>query len=148
MTPIGSQHAGIVNVLNRLFTQELSAKAVVSVQNPIRLDQYSEPEPDLAVLAWRDDHYQSRQPEPRDVKLIVEVSDTSVERDRRDKVSLYASFGIPCVWLVDVESKAVESFYSPDGDSYRDVATKRQAEMIPGPSIDDFELSPSDIFLE
>jgi Uma2 family endonuclease len=102
MSPIGSRHAGLVNRLNRLFSQRAGDQVVVSVQNPVRLGGYSEPQPDLALLRPRADFYTSSHPGPEDVLLAVEVAETSAAVDREVKVPLYARFGVPEVWLVDL----------------------------------------------
>ena len=88
MAPIGSDHASFVNQLNALLAQAVSGKAILSVQNPIRLNNRSEPEPDFAILKFRDDYYRKQHPTPADTLLIVEVSNTS-ERYHR---SLHAFF--------------------------------------------------------
>jgi Uma2 family endonuclease len=96
MSPIGRRHAGIVNRLNDLFTFRLRGRAIVAVQNPISLgSKYSEPQPDLTLLRPRADFYADSRPEPPDVLLVVEVMDTSVERDRQVKLPLYARAGVP-----------------------------------------------------
>src|ERR671938_544657 len=102
MSPIGSRHAACVNRLNTLLGRHLRQTAIVSVQNPIRLDAYSEPEPDVALLRPRADYYESGHPTPADALLIVEVADTSADYDRIIKLPLYAKAGIPEAWLVDL----------------------------------------------
>ncbi len=121
MTPIGSWHAGAVAHLGRLLDRAVGDCAIVWVQNPVILNNLSEPEPDLALLLPRRDFYKPAHPRPEDVLLIVEVADSSLRYDREVKVPLYARHGIPEVWLVDVESKALAVYRLPDGDSYREV---------------------------
>jgi Uma2 family endonuclease len=98
LSPINSRHAACVNRLNALFTSRLTGRAVVSVQNPIRLDTHSEPQPDLALLKPRPDFYAASHPNPEDVLLVVEVADTSADYDRGVKLALYARVGIAEVW--------------------------------------------------
>src|SRR5215216_6351059 len=81
MSPIGPPHAAIVNRLNRLMSRQLGELAIVSVQNPIQLSDYTEPQPDLAVLHPRDDFYAHAHPRVDDILLVVEVADTSIEYD-------------------------------------------------------------------
>ncbi len=78
MSPIGSRHAACVNFLSRFLNRTVGDIALVSIQNPIRLNDFSEPEPDLALLRLRDDFYRAAHPTPADVLLIIEVSDTAV----------------------------------------------------------------------
>ncbi|HZZ62998.1 MAG TPA: Uma2 family endonuclease [Roseiarcus sp.] len=119
MVPIGSAHAGKTNRLNRLFARAAAdGLAVVSVQSPLRLDAYNEPEPDLMLLKPREDDYQGRHPSAADVLLLVEVSETSLVYDRGTKLPLYARFGVPEVWIVDLEGAAIEVYRKPTGGVY------------------------------
>jgi Uma2 family endonuclease len=118
MSPIGSRHAACVNRLNRLLTQILGQTAIVSVQNPIRLGDFSEPEPDLTVLTNRDDFYVQAHPVAEDVLLLIEVADSSLATDRTVKLPLYARAGIPEVWLVDVDAGMVDAYRTPSASGY------------------------------
>jgi Uma2 family endonuclease len=119
MNPIGSPHAGCVKRLNSLFAQRLGLRVVIGVQDPLRLGDYSEPEPDLMLLRPRPDFYSESHPEPPDVLLIVEVAWSSLAEDRRVKVPLYARFGIPECWLVDVDARRLVVYREPSIDGYR-----------------------------
>jgi len=130
MSPIGSRHAGLVNRLNRLFSQRAGDQVVVSVQNPVRLGGYSEPQPDLALLRPRADFYTSSHPGPEDVLLVIEVAETSAAVDREVKVPLYARFGVPEVWLVDLAENLVEVFREPSAEGYREVLVLRRGESL------------------
>lgn len=119
MNPIGSGHAGKTNRLNRLFARAATeGHAIVSVQSPLRLDAYNEPEPDLMLLRPRDDDYQLSHPSAADVLLLIEVSDSSLSYDRGTKLALYARFGVPEVWIVDVPGAAVEVYRIPKEAAY------------------------------
>ena len=119
MAPIGSAHAGKTNRLNRLFAKAAAdGPALVSVQGPLRLDAYNEPEPDVMLLRPRADDYQDRHPEAADVLLLVELSETSLAYDRGVKLPLYARFAVPEVWIVDLRGAAVEVYREPAGDAY------------------------------
>lgn len=120
MTPIGSRHAGCVNRLNRLFARVPGDAVLVSIQNPVILNQYWEPEPDVAVLRFRSDGYATAHPRPRDVLLLVEVADSSTQTDRQVKLAGYAAAGIPEVWIVDLTSDAIEVYREPEGEHYAD----------------------------
>lgn len=124
MSPIRSRHAACVLQLNMMFNQQAGNAALVNIQNPIQLDDYSEPEPDVALLRPRDDFYRNAHPTPADVLLIVEVADTSDAYDRSTKIPLYARAGIPEVWLVRLLKNVVERYTDPAGDRYQ---TVRQA---------------------
>jgi Uma2 family endonuclease len=120
MCPIGTRHTGGVNRLNALFTRRLGSRAVVSVQNPMILDDYSEPQPDLTILAARSDFYSGAHPRPADVLLAVEVSDSRVSYDRGIKVALYARKHIRELWLVDIPGGALEVYRRPTASGYRE----------------------------
>ena len=83
MPPIGDWHAASVNRLNNLMLPLLRQRAIMSVQNPARLDDINEPIPDIMLLRWRDDFYSNGHPTPNDVLLLIEVSDSSVDYDPR-----------------------------------------------------------------
>ena len=114
MSPIGSPHFAAVNTLNRLLMRSVADRAIVSVQNPVRLNDRSEPEPDLALLRPRDDSYRLALPGPADVLLIIEVAATSIDYDRGVKSALYARHGIPEFWIVNLDLARVEVHRSPD----------------------------------
>ena len=119
MPPIGSAHAGKTNRLNRLFAQAAAdGLALVSVQGPLRLDAYNELEPDVMLLRPRSDDYQERHPGAADVLLLVELSETSLAYDRGTKLALYAKFGVPEVWIVDLRGAAVEVYREPADGAY------------------------------
>lgn len=128
--PIGSRHAGCVKRLNRTFVRLAGDRYVIGVQDPVVLDR-SEPEPDVAVLRWRDDLYATAHPRAADVVLLVEVADTSAAEDRRRKLPLYARAGIAEVWLVDLDADAVLRHREPSPDGYRAVDVVRDGALAP-----------------
>lgn len=119
MAPTGSRHAGTVKQLARILIQVLGADALIGVQDPIVLDDESEPQPDLAVLRPRADFYKSSHPGPADVLLLIEVADSSLRYDRLIKVPLYARHGIAEVWLVDLDGRRVSRYTEPGPQGYR-----------------------------
>jgi hypothetical protein len=117
MNPISSDHLWCVNRLNRIFSRREGILA--SVQNPVRLHQRAEPQPDLAVL--RADAPEDRPPGPADVLLVVEVADSSLGYDRQVKALLYARAGIPELWIVDLGGERVEAHQDASPAGYRSV---------------------------
>jgi len=113
MPPIGSLHAGMVKFLLRLFTLAVGDTAIVDAQNPVVLDEHSEPQPDIAVLKPRADFYTKSHPGPEDVLLLIEVADSSAHYDRSVKIPLYARANITEVWLVDLPQKRLEVYRLP-----------------------------------
>ena len=129
MTPIGSRHAACVSRLNRILTSQLGPTAIVSVQNPIRLNDRSEPQPDIALLKPRPDFYAEAHPKPDDILLVIEVADTSVELDRETKLPLYAKAGIPEVWIVALTQRSVEIYRQPDAQGYNSISRLNDLEQ-------------------
>ena len=141
MVPIGSAHAGKTNRLNRLFARVAAeGLALVSVQGPLRLDAYNEPEPDLMLLKPREDDYQGRHPGAADVLLLVEISESSLVHDRGTKLPLYAKFGVPEVWIVDLRDAAIEVYREANGDAYASKQRLTSGTLapahVPGAAID------------
>jgi Uma2 family endonuclease len=91
----------------------VAERAIVRIQNPIRLNNLSEPEPDMSLLAPRPDFYTASHPGPQDVLLVVEVADTSVGFDRDTKIPLYGRAGIREAWLVDLTQEHIEVYRQP-----------------------------------
>ncbi len=119
MSPIGPPHASCVMFLSHLLSRLFGGSLIVSTQNPVRLDDYSEPQPDVMLLRWRDDFYRNAHPTPADVLLVIEVSDTTTESDRSYKIPLYAGAGIPEAWLVNIPGAGVEVYAEPVAGGYR-----------------------------
>jgi Uma2 family endonuclease len=117
-------------LMNSFLPLQVESKAIISVQDPIRLGEHSEPQPDLALLKLRPDFYAHEHPSPEDVFLVVEVMDSSASYDREVKVPLYARFGIPETWLVDVEQGLIEVYRSPSPEGYRQVRTLQRGERF------------------
>jgi Uma2 family endonuclease len=119
MTPVGRQHAACVKRVNEWCVTRVQASAIVSVQDPIVLNDRTELYPDLALLARRDDFYSDSHPGPADVLLVIEVADTTGRYDR-GVVPRYARAGIAEVWVVDLPARAIDVYRQPSGDAYRD----------------------------
>ena len=130
MSPIGRRHTACVNRLNSVFSQLLGKKVIVAVQNPIILNNLSEPEPDIALLQPRADFYESGHPQPQDIFLLIEVADSSLEYDRDVKIPLYASSGITEVWLVDIYQQVIIVYRYPSENGYRDIQTLSRGEKL------------------
>ena len=121
MAPIGNRHAFCVDWLTRFWILALAERAIVRIQNPVRLNDRSEPEPDVTLLAWRDDFYVSGHPGPQDVLLLIEVADSTADSDRYEKLPLYARAGIVEVWIVNLRDRRLESYTDPTEDGYATV---------------------------
>ena len=124
MGSIGQDHMASVNGLSYALSHACEDRAIVSIQNPARLDRFNEPQPDAAVFRPRADYYRiGAPPGPAGVLLLVEVADSSLRYDRTVKLPLYARAGIGEVWIVDRRRQVVDVHRAPVGDGYADVAT-------------------------
>jgi Uma2 family endonuclease len=93
------------------------------------LGEYSEPQPDIAVLRFREDYYEQAHPSPTDIYLVIEVADTTVRYDREVKIPLYAEHGIPEAWLLDLEQKRLEIYHDPKAGEYQHVDFYRSGQV-------------------
>lgn len=130
MTPIGGAHAACVVRLNDLLSRRSAADIAVSVQNPVALAERWEPQPDIAVIRRAGGLRGAWLPGAHEVLLVIEVADTSIERDRDVKIPAYAAAGIPEAWLVDLAADAIRVCRGPGPDGYRDVVTARRGETL------------------
>ncbi|MBI3178215.1 MAG: Uma2 family endonuclease [Deltaproteobacteria bacterium] len=126
MSPQGSRHAAAVRKLNHRLTLALSGRAFVQVQSPIALDEHSEPEPDVAVVPMGDYDREL----PKTALLIVEVADSSLQKDRQVKSRLYAGAAIPEYWIVDLEQDVVEVWRAPRAGIFTVREERRRGDLI------------------
>ncbi|HIK12370.1 MAG TPA: Uma2 family endonuclease [Oscillatoriaceae cyanobacterium M33_DOE_052] len=119
MSPIGTRHAACVKRLNQILSQKLGKLVIIGIQDPIRLNDNSEPQPDLALLQPRADFYATAHPQPGDILLLIEVADTTADFDREVKIPLYAQNQITEVWLVDITAQTLAVFREPTPTGYR-----------------------------
>jgi Uma2 family endonuclease len=131
MAPIGQSQAAIVTGLNRAFSMACAGRALVSPQNPVRINRLSMPQPDFAVLRNRADLYATgTRPGPGDTLLLVEVADSSLPFDRTVKLPLYARAGIAEFWIVDLRRRAVDAYRHPSETGYGEVTTYQAGDQV------------------
>ena len=119
MSPINDPHAACVKRLNRLVNRRYPEDQVlVSVQDPIRIERYDEPQPDVALLRPRPDFYATATATPADVLLLIEVADTTLSRDLGRKARIYASGGVVEYWVVDVNNRVLYAHRAPESGRY------------------------------
>ena len=127
--------------LTRALVLGAGEDAIVRVQGSFRLSDFSEPEPDLAILKPRDDFYESAFAESSDVLLLIEVADSSLRYDTNVKLPLYAERGIPEVWIVDVRGARLTRHADPHEGRWRsedspDALDAVVPRAMPGVSLD------------
>ncbi|MDQ2745727.1 MAG: Uma2 family endonuclease [Acidobacteriota bacterium] len=138
-TPIGNRHAATVNALTRFFSRNLNDGILVSVQNPVRLSDYDEPEPDLALADLRK-FDGKRHPRPEEVILLVKVSDSTVKYDRDQKLPLYAEAEIPEVWIINLPNELVEVHTQPSVGLYQFVKIFKRGENVKSEALPELSL--------
>jgi len=145
MSPTGSPHAACVTFLSMFLTRLIGDRFIVLTQNPIRLDDFSEPQPDLAIVRWRDDFYRTAHPKPVDILLVLEVSDTTLQTDRGVKIPLYAKAAIPEAWIVNLPEERIEIYAEPANDVYQVVRSIPRGEKAQAYSLQDFAVKVADV---
>ncbi len=146
MSPIGTRHAACVDRLNMALTRHAGTNAIVRVQSPIQLDDYSEPQPDLALLHVRDDFYMYSHPRPTDVLLLIEVADSSTLYDRNTKLPLYAQAAIPEVWLVSIPDERIERYTDPMNGIYQMIQIVQRGQDVVSTALPKLTLAADSIF--
>ena len=146
MAPIGIDHASTVARLYEALVLAFAGRVTITSQSPIRLDRFSEPEPDFAVLKRREDFYATARPSIDDVLLLIEVANTSLRYDRTVKLPLYARAGIPEVWIVDLQRRIVEAYRAPMSGQYAEATTYRDGDSLALALAPDITLRMSQVF--
>jgi Uma2 family endonuclease len=126
--PISPFHAGVTNYLNELLAACAKGRWLVAVQDPVHLDDHSEPQPDVMLLKRAKDFYRARHPGPKDVLLLIEVADTSADSDREEKIPAYARAGIAEVWLLVLQAEAIEVYRQPHRTGYASMTILKAGE--------------------
>jgi Uma2 family endonuclease len=130
MAPIGSAHAACVRYLLHAFAPQLANAATLDIQNPLQLDEHSEPQPDLMLLKPRPDFYLRAHPQAKDVLLLVEVAESSVAYDREVKIPLYARHQLPEIWLFDLRAQRLDIFLDPSPEGYKKILCPSREERV------------------
>ena len=110
MAPIGENHRTVVDALAEILTDQRKARYRVGVQNPLRIDEENEPQPDL-VLYNRD--VVAHHPTPAETFLVVEVADASLSYDQQSKIPVYAAASIKEVWIIDLIRNRIHTYRDP-----------------------------------
>jgi hypothetical protein len=115
---ISPLHAAVTHQIAGPFFFLPKESRVVSIHNPVRLDEFNELQPDLALLRYVPNYYKTRHPGPADVFLVIEIADASLEYDREEKLPAYGRAGIPEVWIVNLNELTVEIYHEPNFAGY------------------------------
>ena len=145
MPPIGPEHAWDVDYLHEVLVRYAVGRYYVRNQNPVRLGDDTEPEPDVALLRRRPEGYGAAHPTPADVLLVIEVADSSLEYDRNIKAHIYGRSGVPETWVRNLPEDCIERFTEPGADGYARHTIHRRGETLKPVSMPDLELAVADL---
>jgi hypothetical protein len=145
MSPIGPSHGGAVKRLNDFFANLSHGRWLLAVQDPIALDDYSEPQPDLMLLERAPDFYEKRHPGPDDVFLLIEVSDSTLAFDREEKLPVYGGAGIREVWIINLPDQTVEIYRDPQDGGYASTVILRPGSQASPLAFPDVALEVADL---
>jgi Uma2 family endonuclease len=135
----------VVKRLNRLFHRFAQDRWLMAVQDPVHLEDDSEPQPDLMLLKPAADDYESRHPKPDDVFLLIEVSDATLETDREVKVPVYGRAGIAEVWIVNLDDGTLEVYREPNFDGYASIQILHKDDKVAPAQFPDAVLEVADL---
>lgn len=114
MPPQNPPHAGTTSGLATVVIRSLATTCIVRIQAPIVLNDWSEPEPDVAICRLVPDNYRHEHPKASEVLVVMEVAKTSLAYDRQRKAVAYAASGIPEYWIINLVDNRIEVFSDPD----------------------------------
>jgi Uma2 family endonuclease len=144
----GIRHAALNDLIGDLFRETLGRRVYVRLQNPIVLDDLSEPEPDVVVCKPPRQTYFKRHPLPEDIFLILEIADTILLYDRNDKAPLYAKAGIQQYLLLDVKKQTIEDYRDPSADGYQFRQTLRVGQNLNLVAFPEIEIAVDEFLLD
>jgi Uma2 family endonuclease len=118
MNAKGTSHVISLQLLAIEIHRQLGTTALIRTQDPIRLDNFSEPEPDLAIVKGSILNYAQAHPIPVDIHLVIEVADSTLRQDCEVKDKLYARSSIAEYWVIDIKNRQVHIFRDPTATGY------------------------------
>ena len=145
MAPKGTPHVTALHLLAHALRVRLGERALVRTQDPIQLDDFSEPEPDLAVVQGTILDYAEQHPRPDQVYLVVEVADSTLRQDCEVKAKLYAQAGIADYWVLDLKHRQIHLFRAPTATGYTQHLILTEPNQISPLAFSDVLLSLTDI---
>ncbi|MGI8670934.1 MAG: Uma2 family endonuclease [Aridibacter sp.] len=144
MSPKGIKHRNATTKTTDYFYEFLRKKSLIQVQDPIRLDDFSEPEPDIVLAESPLSRYASRHPAPKDIYLIIEIAESSIQIDRR-KALKYAQNGIRQYLILNLNTNEIEDYREPSEDGYRFKKTYTAEESFELVAFPEVEIKVSDL---
>jgi Uma2 family endonuclease len=130
MSPIGPRHSAAVLRATQAMVRIVGDRAIVGVQGPIRLDEYDEPQPDVYLLRPKEDYYASGHAGPKDIFLIIEMADSSLEYDQTLKARLYAEMAVAEYWIADLRNDRLLAYSDLRDNRYASYRELHRGEII------------------
>lgn len=130
MAPVGNRHGMCVTTIDEILRPQVAGTAIIWLQTTVRLPPDSAPQPDLALLRAKPGSYWHGSPQPEDILVAMEISDTTLNYDLHTKVPLYAERGIPETWVWDLPGRRVHRFRRPEVGRYRESAILGPDEVL------------------
>jgi len=115
----GTSHEAAITRAERALRKPLEDRVLLRLQSAVRLSDYSEPEPDIAVVYPDAMDYEDHHPTPPEIYLIVEIADTTLKRDKESKAKVYAKAGINDYWVLDITNRQLYAFREPTATGYK-----------------------------
>lgn len=140
----GTSHCAAITRIKRVFHRKLADKALICLQNPVQLSDFSEPEPDVAIVKLDPLDYEDHHPTPAELFLLIEVSDSTLKRDLEIKAPAYARSGVGECWVLDVKGRCLYVLREPEADGYGVELRLRDGEAIAPLSFPDCQVQVSD----
>ena len=145
MSPIGPRHSAATSRITRAMVFAVQDRAIVRIQDALRLLPRSEPQPDIIVARPRRDFYEGGHPTAEDTLLVIEVADSSLHTDRAIKIPIYAKQYIIEVWIVDLTADVVHVYTEPVDGDYLTVRTMRLGDVLVPTAIEGVEIAVATI---
>ncbi|MGI8641010.1 MAG: Uma2 family endonuclease [Pyrinomonadaceae bacterium] len=146
LMPKGTKHASANSRIARFFVRLFDEKVIVRNQNPIVLDDFSEPEPDIVLAKWNETDYVEHHPKPEDILLVMEISDSTLAYDRDDKALAYSRNNIRQYLLLNLQNETLEDYRQPSADGYGSKQTYRSGEAFNLVAFPEIEIKVDDLF--
>lgn len=143
--PKGTKHTSANSRIIRFFIRLFGEKVIVRGQDPIRLDDFSEPEPDVVLANWDDNEYAENHPTPADILLVMEISDTTLIYDREAKAAAYSRNNIGQYLLLNLQNETIEDFREPGADGYGFKRTLRKGDVFNLVAFPEIEINIDDL---
>jgi Uma2 family endonuclease len=126
-----AEHSYATMQSTKALAARLPANWSARQEQPVRIPDYDEPEPDVSIVRGSDVDYEHRIPTAADVALLVEVSDTTLRSDRAKRLPIYARKKIPVCWIVNLVDRQVEVYSRPGKSGYRSHRIFASGEQVP-----------------